>query len=131
WLNTHPGQKRMLLAKPGLIGMPAPRFSAAYRALTGTDPIAPEISAWWQHSDRARNIRTIISRSTLRTYLREGTWFKGGPVNTPQERIDFIDRIVLAIDNDNVEIGVTDVPLGDVNIRMTEDDVLMETTKHR
>lgn len=131
WLNTHPGQKRMLLARPGLIGMPAPRFSAAYRTLTGTDPIAPEISAWWQHSERARDIRTIISRSTLLTYLRDGTWFKGGPVNTPQERLDFVDQIVAALDNDNVEMGITDVPLGDVNIRMTEDDVLMEATRHR
>lgn len=131
WLNTAPGRKRMLLARPGLIGMPAPRFSAAYRALTGTDPIAPEIAAWWQHTQHARDIRTIISRSTLRSYLREGSWFKGGPINTDEERQDFVNRISSAIENDDVELAITDVPLGDVNVRMSPDDVLIEATRHR
>ena len=131
WLNTAPGRKRMLLSKPGLLGMPAPRFSAAYRSLTGTDPIAPEIAAWWQHTERARDIRTIISRSTLRGYLRDGGWFKGGPVSSRDERREFVDRIIHAMETDNVELGVTDVPLGDVSIRMTEDDVLIEATRHR
>ena len=131
WLNTAPGQKRMLLAKPGLIGMPAPRFSAAYRALTGTDPIAPEIAAWWQHTERAKDIRTIVSRSTIRGYLRDGSWFKGGPVNTVEERHDFIDRIAAASQSGDIEMAVTDVPLGDVNIRMSPDDVLLEATRHR
>jgi transcriptional regulator with XRE-family HTH domain len=131
WLNTAPGQKRMLLAKPGLIGMPAPRFSAAYRALTGTDPIAPEIAAWWQHTERAKDIRTIVSRSTIRGYLRDGAWFKGGPVNTVEERHDFIDRIAASSQSGDIEMAVTDVPLGDVNIRMSPDDVLLEATRHR
>lgn len=131
WLNTAPGQKRMILAKPGLIGMPAPRFSAAYRTLTGTDPIAPEIAAWWQHTDRAKDIRTIASRATMRSFLRDGSWFKGGPVNTVEERQEFVDRIVASIDGEGVEIAITDVPIGDVNVRMTESDVLIETTKHR
>lgn len=131
WLNTAPGRKRMLLARPGLLGMPAPRFSAAYRALTGTDPIAPEIAAWWQHSERAKDIRTIASRSTLRSYLRDGSWFKGGPVTTPQERRGYIDNILTAMDRDTVELAVTDTPLGDVNVRMSEDDVLIEATRHR
>jgi transcriptional regulator with XRE-family HTH domain len=131
WLNTAPGQKRMLLAKPGLIGMPAPRFSAAYRALTGTDPIAPEIAAWWQHTERARDIRTIVSRSTILGYLRDGSWFKGGPVNTVEERNEFVDRIEAASQDGDIEMAVTDVPLGDVNIRMSPDDVLLEATRHR
>jgi transcriptional regulator with XRE-family HTH domain len=131
WLNTSPGQKRMLLAKPGLIGMPAPRFSAAYRALTGTDPIAPEIAAWWQHTERAKDIRTIVSRSTMRGYLRDGSWFKGGPVNTVEERQNFVDRIATASQNHDIEMAVTDVPLGDVNVRMSPDDVLLEATRHR
>lgn len=131
WLNTAPGNKRMILARPGLLGMPAPRFSAAYRALTGTDPIAPEIAAWWQHSEHARNIRTIVSRATLRSFLRDGVWFKGGPISTLEERTEFVDRIITSVDTNNVEVGITDQPLGDVNIRMTEDDVLIEATRHR
>lgn len=131
WLNTAPGQKRMVLAKPGLIGMPAPRFSAAYRALTGADPIAPEIAAWWEHTERATDIRTIVSRATMRGYLRDGSWFKGGPVNTTQERMEFVERVTTGIDNGEMEIALTDMPLGDVNVRMSEDDVLLETTRHR
>lgn len=131
WINTAPGQKRMLLARPGLIGMPAPRFSASYRALTGTDPIAPEIAAWWQHTQHARDIRTLVSRGTLRSYLRDGSWFKGGPVSTDAERHEFVERISSAIENDDVELAITDVPLGDVNIRMSPDDVLIEATRHR
>jgi transcriptional regulator with XRE-family HTH domain len=131
WLNTAPGQKRMLLARPGLIGMPAPRFSLAYRALTGTDPIAPEIAAWWQHSERAHNIRTIVSRGTIRGYLRDGAWFKGGPVSSAEERQEFVERISSSVDTEDVELAVTDMPLGDINIRMSPDDVLLETTRHR
>jgi transcriptional regulator with XRE-family HTH domain len=131
WLNTAPGQKRMLLAKPGLIGMPAPRFSAEYRALTGSDPIAPEIAAWWEHTERATDIRTIVARTTIRGYIRDGAWFKGGPVSTPEEREAFVERVTTGIDNGDLEFAITDAPLGDVNIRMSEDDVLLETTRHR
>lgn len=131
WLNTAPGHKRMLLAKPGIIGSPAENFSGAYRALTGTDPIAPEISAWLQHTSRARDIRTIAGRSTLRSFLRDGSWLKGGPVTTQQEREQTAGRLTAAIDAGELQLAVTDKPLGDVNMRMSDDDVLLETTRHR
>ncbi len=131
WLNTAPGRKRMLLARPGIIGMPATGFADGYRALTGSDPLAPEIAAWAQHSDRATDIRTIISRSTLQTYLRDGFWIKGGPVANANERAQFVERVVNSIEQFDVEIAITNAQLGDVNVRMTPDDVLIEATRHR
>lgn len=131
WLNTAPGRKRMLLARPGIIGMPATGFADGYRALTGSDPLAPEISAWAVHTERSNNIRTIIARSTLQTYLRDGYWIKGGPVASAEERTQFVNRVIHSIENYDVEIAVTNAALGDINIRMSSDDVLIEATRHR
>lgn len=131
WLNTAPGRKRMLLARPGIIGMPASSFADGYRALTGSDPLAPEITAWALHTERATSIRTIITRSTLQTYLRDGYWVKGGPVASAAERSQFVERVINSIENYDVEIAITNAALGDVNVRMSPNDVLIEATRHR
>lgn len=131
WLNTAPGRKRMLLARPGIIGTPASGFAGGYRALTGTDPLSPEIAAWADHTERATDIRTIVSRSTLQGFLRDGYWVKGGPVSTPEDRSSFVERVTATIDGGGLEFAITDVPLGDVNVRMSPDDVLLEATRHR
>src|SRR5690606_15136890 len=69
WLNTSPGRNRMLLAKQGIIGSPPETFAGAYRALTGSEPIAPEISAWMEHTSEITDLRTIVSRATLQAYF--------------------------------------------------------------
>lgn len=131
WLNTAPGHKRMLLTRPGIIGVPADTFPAYYRGLTGSEPIAPEISAWWEHAARTPDIRTIASRNTLRSFLKDGVWMKGGHVLSLQERQEVRDEILASIDAGEMELAITDQPLGDVNMRMSEDDVLLEATRHR
>lgn len=132
WLNTAPGQKRMLLARPGLIGLPATSFSDAYRSMTGSEPLAPEISSWWEHTrERTNDLRTIVSRSAMRTFLREGSWVKGGPVTSATDRAQSAQQMISEIDNGDLELAVTDEPLGDINMRISEDDVLLETTRNR
>ena len=132
WLNTAPGQKRMLLAKPGLIELPAASFSDAYRSMTGSEPLAPEISAWWEHTrERTKDLRTIVSRNSMKTFLREGAWVKGGPVSSEADRKRTAEQLISEIDNGDLELAVTDEQLGDINMHISEDDVLLETTRNR
>ncbi len=132
WLNTAPGRKRMLLARPGLIGMPAARFSDAYRSVTGAEPLAPEIGAWWQDTqERTKDLRTIVARNVLRTFLREGTWVRGGPVSTEEERARTGEQLISEIDSGDLELAITDEQLGDINMRIAESDVLLEATRGR
>lgn len=132
WVNTAPGQKRMLLARPGIIGLPATSFSDAYRSMTGSEPLTPEISAWWEHTREAtKDLRTIISRSVMKTFLREGTWVKGGPVTSEEDRERAAQRFVSEIDNGDLELAITDTQLGDINMRISESDVLLESTRNR
>lgn len=132
WLNTAPGQKRLLLAKPGLIGMQATNFAGAYRTLTGSEPLAPEISAWWQDAKESNaDLRAVVSIAVLKAYMRDGTWIKGGPSASPEERAQFGERLVNDINNGDLEIALTDESIGDINMRISEDDVLLEATRHR
>lgn len=132
WVNTAPGQKRMLLARPGIIGLPASSFSDAYRSMTGSVPLTPEISAWWEHTrELTKDLRTIISRNVMRTFLREGAWVKGGPVSSQEHREGAAQRFIAEIDSGDLELAVTDEQLGDINMRISESDVLLETTRNR
>lgn len=134
WQLTTPGELRMLVAEPGLIGYDDDDFMGVYRSVAGDEPIDLHVPAWWATGAAAREerpTRALVQRDVLSRYYRTGAWMKGA--QGPKQRVqDSAERLASRVREGVVQLAITDVPLGEINMLISEDgDTLLESARYR
>jgi transcriptional regulator with XRE-family HTH domain len=135
WVSTQPGDKRMVVAEPGLIGAAGSTVIDVYHALAGDEPLDPMVAAWWvsNQPDSARGqTRSIVQRDVLQRFLRNGGWVKGQPTFQSAQIQQGANYLLDLISRGTLLIAITDRQAGDLNILITDDgDVLLESNRYR
>jgi transcriptional regulator with XRE-family HTH domain len=135
WVAGSPGEARVLVAQPGLVGHVGVSAVAAYRALTDDEPLDPQVAAWWRTnrwSSDGDPARVIIARESITRFARNGGWVKGAPNASPAQVGQTLTQLAHDIEERRLMLAITDAQIGDVNMLIKEDgDVLVESVKHR
>jgi transcriptional regulator with XRE-family HTH domain len=131
WLDTTPGQQRVVIASPGALRQPANKIIETIQQSGANPVVSPEVTAWAsQEQARRSRKQLIIDRKLLASFAQRGTWTKGSSAADAVSIQDTLQSYVDGIQGGTLEVAMTDSELGSVNYLITETDVLIESPKH-
>jgi len=133
WVTTAPGDQRAIVAEPGLIGYSSPTIFEIYRTLSGNEPLDPMVAAWWtsEQSEPGTHTRSIMQRDVMQRFFRTGSWVKGQNAFQPAQLQEAANRLLDQLARGTLTMALTDRPLGDTNLLVKDDAVLVETNRFR
>lgn len=132
WVDSTPGERRVLIGAPGISTYPGSDFAAVYQAVPGNLPLSPEVAAWKYHGggpDSTR--RMIVNREVVSNFLSTGVWMSGAPAASAEEIRSVTDNLISGIENGSLNLALTTMDVGNVSYIISETDVLVEAADHR